>query len=186
MQILYTATSTYDEIYDENESSWNSFIEWSRLYQLTELISLDSILNDSIVKPNFDNDDDWNFIYKTDNYLTGFFTELDYVLSRIQPKDRFNLLALVIEPETDCAGINIDNFEFVGFELLDMDCAISALSNCGGFDETFLPSELNDKGLINDYEIAYEIKKRLKENNPDESHADTFVIAIWRHRTIGR
>jgi hypothetical protein len=60
------------------------------------------------------------------------------------------------------------------------------LTNCGGFDETFSPSDLNDMGLIDDFVKACDIKKRLLENHPNENHADTNVIAIWRHNVIGR
>lgn len=65
-------------------------------------------------------------------------------------------------------------------DLLDQYYDTSALSNCGGFDETFLPGDLNNVGLIDNYEKACTIKKKLKENNPMEDHADTNVIAIWR------
>lgn len=95
-------------------------------------------------------------------------------------------MSVVVEPDQDCKNILIDGYEFVGYELLDQEFDISALSNCGGFDETFLPSDLNDRGLINDFKKAYEIKKLLLENNPEEHHADTNVIAVWRHKTIGR
>ena len=61
----------------------------------------------------------------------------------------------------------------------------SSLTNCGGFDETFLPSDLNDKALIDDFTKAYNIKKRLLENNPEEHNADTNVIAVWRRKTMG-
>ena len=70
--------------------------------------------------------------------------------------------------------------------MLDQDFGISALTNCGGFDETFSPSEVNTNGLIDDYERAYDIKEKLLINNPDEHHADTNVIAVWRHRTFGK
>lgn len=71
-------------------------------------------------------------------------------------------------------------------ELLDKDYGSSALTNCGGFNETFLPNDLNNFGLLDEYQKAYDIKKRLLENNPEEHHADTNVIAIWRHKSIGR
>ena len=60
------------------------------------------------------------------------------------------------------------------------------MTNCGGFDETFLPTDLNNVGLIEDYEKAFDIKKKLFENNPDEEHADTQFIAVWRHQIIGQ
>jgi hypothetical protein len=58
--------------------------------------------------------------------------------------------------------------------------------NCGGFDETFLPADLNHFGLIDDYEKAFDEKRGLLQNNPGHRHADTNVIAVWRHKTIGR
>ena len=121
-----------------------------------------------------------------DAYETGFFTSLDYVLHKAITKDRFNLLAVIIEPTQDCKTFTIDGFEFVGYDLLDKDYSVSALTNCGGFDETFLPDDLNKVGLIDNYSMAYEIKKRLFDNNPGEHHADTYVVAVWRHNTIGR
>ena len=93
---------------------------------------------------------------------------------------------VVLEPDQECIKIDVDGFEFVGYDLLDKGFYMSALTNCGGFDETFLPTDLNDKGLIDGLEKAYDIKKRLLENNPYEYHADTNVIAVWRHKTIGR
>lgn len=166
--------------------SWNKYIEWSRLTQLKELISVDSILNEVLVEPNRSESEEWNQIVSDEHYETGFFTSLDYVLKKVQHITSFNLLAVVIEPDQDCKTVRFDQFEFVGYDLLDKDYSVSALSNCGGFGETFLPAELNHFGLIDDYVKAYDIKKRLLANNPDEHHADTNVIAIWRHVTIGR
>ncbi len=113
-------------------------------------------------------------------------TTLEFVFKRLKPKDNFNLLTVVLEPDQDCKNVKIDDYEFVDYDLLDQDFSISALTNCGGFDETFLTTDLNDNGPIDDYTKAYDIKKRLLENNPVEHHADTNIIAIWRHKTIGR
>jgi hypothetical protein len=186
MVFLYTARGAYDRNYDEDGMSWDKYIEWSKLIHLKELVSLDGMLNEILVEPVYDNEDDWNFIHVVEQYQTGFFTSLDYVFKRLKEKSKFNLLTVVLEPDRDCQYLKMDDYEFVGYDLLDQDFSISALSNCGGFDETFLPSDLNDKGLIDDFKKAYDIKKRLLENNPEEYHADTNVIAVWRHKTIGR
>jgi hypothetical protein len=58
--------------------------------------------------------------------------------------------------------------------------------NCGGFDETFKPTDLNQFGLIDSFEKAYNIRDRLFKNNPGEHHADCNVFALWRHKEIGR
>lgn len=186
MTFLYTARGTYDQNYSEDGISWDKYIEWSKLTHLTELVSLDGMLNEILVEPDFDNADDWNYIHVIGQYQTGFFTTLDFVLKRLNKKEKFNLLAVVLEPDRECNKINIDRFEFIGYDLLDQDFNISALTNCGGFDETFLPKDLNNKGLIDRFEKAYDIKTRLLENNPNEHHADTNVIAVWRHSTIGK
>lgn len=186
MIFLYTARATFDKSYKEDKMSWDKYIKWSKLAHLTELVSLDGILNKGLVKPDYDNADDWNYIHVVEQHQTGFFTTLDFVFKRIKAKGKFNLLAVVLEPEQDCNNINIDGYDFIGYDLLDRDFSISALTNCGGFDETFLPTDLNDKGLINDFTKVYDIKKQLLNNNPNEHHADTTVIAVWRHKTIGR
>lgn len=186
MTFLYTVRGTYDKSYDEDGMSWDKYIKWSKLAHLTELVSLDGLLNESLVEPDYDNADDWNYIHVVEQCQTGFFTTIDFVYKRLNKKAKFNLLTVVLAPDQECNKMNVDGYEFIGYDLLDQDFSISALTNCGGFDETFLPTDLNDKGLIDELEKAYDIKKRLLENNPENHHADTIVIAVWRHRTIGR
>lgn len=186
MTFLYTARGCYDQHTEDSSMSWEQYIKWSKLTHLTELVSLDGMLNEILIEPNRQNEEDWKYIVTDGIYETGFFSSLDYVLTRINYDDKFNLLALVINPATDCNYIFLENYEFIGYELLDKDYCISALTNCGGFDETFSPNDLNNFGLINNYEQAISIHKRLFENNPNEHHADTNIIAVWRHHTIGR
>jgi len=186
MTFLYTARDIYDKTYDPNGMHWDKYIEWSKLTHLTELVSLDGMLNQILVEPDYDCANDWNHIHVVDQYQTGFFATLEFVFKRLKAKGKFNLLTVVLEPDQDCRNINVDDYEFVGYDLIDQEFSISALTNCGGFDETFLPTDLNEKGLIDDFAKAYDIKKRLLENNPDEHHADTNVIAVWRHKIIGR
>ena len=148
-------------------------------------MSLDLILNKPLIEPGY-NATDWDYVVMNGDYITHLFTSVNYVLQNMEPGIKFNLLAVVIEPEKDCKDVQLEGFDFVGYDLLDREYGNSALTNCGGFDETFLPSELNRLGLIYNYEKAFNIKQRLLENNPEEHHADTNVIAIWRHKTIGR
>jgi hypothetical protein len=187
MKFLYTAKARFDKDYSEKDMNWYKYISWSGLTHLTELISLDGCSQSSnLVEPIYENDDDWNYIYKTDHYLTNLFTSLDFVFKRIKIREKFNLLTVVIEPEYDCKDICVEGFEFVGYELLETDFSYSALTNCGGFNKSFLPADLNDKGLIEDFAQAYKIKKSLLQNYPEVSHANTNLIAVWRHTTIGQ
>ena len=78
------------------------------------------------------------------------------------------------------------DFDFIGYDLLEKDGNISALTNCGGFDETFKPEEQNKYGLITQYERAKEIQLMLPKNNPNEDHAYCQLFEVWRHKFIGR
>jgi hypothetical protein len=185
MDYCYTATETYDKEYEDG-SSWTKYIEFSKLTQLTELVSLDGMLNGLAFEPDRGENGDWDFIIVDDFYETGLFSSLNYVIKKVKDKGRFNLLTVVKEPTEKCEEIKIPDFEFVGYELLDQDYSTSALSNCGGFDETFKPTDLNQFGLIDTFDKAYDIRDRLFKNNPEEHHADCNVLAIWRHKEMGR
>lgn len=185
MTHLYTARARFDKNSDAGTLTWDDYIEWSKLKHLTELVSMDIRLNEPLVEPDRTQEADWKEIVTAGVYETGFYRTMDYVLKKIKPAPRFNLLALVFQPRTDCSLVQLDDFDFLGYDLLDRYYDTSALSNCGGFDETFLPADLNNVGLIDDYDKAYSIRRNLLKNNPMEEHADTNVIAIWRHRAIG-
>jgi hypothetical protein len=143
-------------------------------------------LNGLMFEPDRGENGGWDFIITDDLYETGLFNSLDYVIKKVKEKERFNLLTVVKEPTEKCEEIKIHDFEFIGYELLDKDYSTSALSNCGGFEETFKPTDLNHYGLIDTFEKTFGIRDRLFKNNPEEHHADCNVFAIWRHREIGR
>ena len=69
---------------------------------LTELVSLDGILNGLIFEPHRGDEGDWDFIVLDDLFETGLFTSLDYVLERVKGKTRFNLLTVIREPSEKC------------------------------------------------------------------------------------
>jgi hypothetical protein len=119
-------------------------------------------------------------------YVICFYNSLEFVLNRLNFKDRFNLLAVIKEPlETNSVILN-DEFKFLGYELLDKDYCVSALTHCGGFDETFSAGEINRYGLLDDYNRAKIIQIELVKNNPKEHHAYCNLFEVWRHKTIGR
>ncbi|WP_089812537.1 hypothetical protein [Chitinophaga sp. YR627] len=183
---LYAVRNRFYNPGNESEDRrWASYVEWSRLNHVTELITADTGLNENLVEIDQDNRDDWNHVVFDGSYQTGFYTTADFVLSRIGDHKHFNLLAAVISPDRDCALIYLENYDFIGYDLLDQYYDTSALTNCSGFDNTFSPAALNNFGLISDYEKALDIHQRLWENNAGEEHADTNIIAIWRHRIPG-
>lgn len=201
MEILYTAREVFDKTtkeeyvlcggagncFPKGVSPWESYISWSRLYHLKELVTLDTLLNKRLPElEDWHKNEYWDYSVSDNMISTGLFTSVDYVLRMTKKKERFNLLAVVKEPLEDCRGVRVDVFDFVGYELLDVHYDISALTNCGGFDETFLPTELNPYGLVDDFGKAYEIKRRLRENNTEDPHAATHVCGVWRNRRVGR
>ncbi|MDQ0105339.1 hypothetical protein J2T02_000422 [Chitinophaga terrae (ex Kim and Jung 2007)] len=183
MNILYAAREKYNK-HSDGVMTWEKYIKWSRLTQLTEVIGLDCMLNGDLVEFNRNSEEDWKQVVLDGVRETGFYTDLDFVL-RSTAATKFNLLAVICNPTRACNNIELEGFDFMGYELVDCYYEHSALTNCGGFDETFLPAEVNSVGLIDNYEKATDISKRLYENNPGEDHADTNVIAIWRHKIIG-
>ena len=183
-EIYYTALEIYDSETGD-EFSWEKYIEWSKLTHLTELVSLDGMLNGLAFKPDFDSKEDWNYIVTDENIATVFFNSREYVLDKVKDLENFNFLAVIKEPNKQKAELETE-FDFVGYDLIEKDGDISALTNCGGFDETFLPTDLNEFGLISDYEKAKKIQTDLPINNPAEHHADCYLYEVWRHKNIGR
>lgn len=181
MNYLYTIRGRFGS----DDESWQTYVQGSRLYHAKELVSLDALLNADLVDTDYEKVD-WNIVHSAGTSVTGYLADFNYALSHMRQVERFNLLAIVIEPESDCKSTGPDNFEFVGYDLLDKDYQVSALTNCGGFDDSFLPADQNKYGLIDSYDHARSIQKHLAEHNPGEFHADTLLIAVWRHNTLGR
>jgi hypothetical protein len=183
MKVYYTATAKFNpatqRTYQGQDMNWPGYIAWSQLRHLKEVITLDSILGQQVVER--DNQLDAEYL-DWEDFIPNLYISLDYLLSKLQTRDpsSYNLLAVTKEPTAPCETIPIAGFDFIGYDLLDIYGDVSALTNCGGFDNAFLPIDLNEYGLLSTYEKAYLIKEELIKNNPDESHANCYVWAIWR------
>ncbi len=162
--------------------AWQDYLAWANLPQLRELISLDVSLCPTLFSAI--TAEDWQHNVQED-YLTSFFTELEYLLARVEQtggERKGNLLAVVREPEPPDLRARLDErFMFQGFDLVESPgLGISVLNNCGGFELAFRPSDLNPVGLLDEYNHAREVQGRLREHYPDEHHADCCLWAIWR------
>jgi hypothetical protein len=176
MSVLYTAVERFDATAGER---WTKFVAWSGLSQLREVISLDGILC-----PNFFlgrlSDQDWRHNIDED-FKIHFFRDLDYVLARVGDNMRVNVLAVVQSPP----GSGLDSFSdprfvFRGFDLLEVNGGdISALLNCGGFPKAFANTELSDCGLLTNHERTMSVQHVLRQEYPDEHHADCDIWTIW-------
>ena len=84
----------------------------------------------------------------------------------------------------DIAEQDVRGFKFCGFDLSDF--WVSAILNCGSFmkgnylSKAFDYRELNEFGLVSDYQSAVKIRQKLMDEYPDDDHAYCAVFAIWR------
>lgn len=183
-EIYYTALKTYDS--DNTDGfTWKEYIDWTELFHLKELVSLDGNLNRLAFVLDLDASEVWGFIISDNGMLMFYFNSLDYVLNNVKEVPFFNLLAIIKEPEKEKADLSA-TYDFIGYDLIEIGGDTSALTNCGGFDETFLPKDLNIYGLISEYDMAKRIQKELPINNPEEEHTDCYLYEVWRHKSIGR
>lgn len=182
--IYYTALKTYDS---DNKTgfSWDEYLMLSEITHLTELVSLDGILNGLAFIPDLDASNDWENIATEDGKVMFFFNTLEYVVEKTKDLEYYNLLAIIKEPNKEKADLK-NYFNFIGYDLIEKAGDSSALTNCGGFDKTFLPKELNTYGLISEYDKAKHIQKQLLINNPQEPYANCYLYEVWRHKLLGR
>jgi hypothetical protein len=173
---LFIATEPFNP---SDGAAWEKYIEWAKIPHLKEVVGLDMSLCSRVVKDI--RDEDWAHIV-IENFRSYYFRNLDYLLKRAGKTTR-NILGLYRNPETHIIEPPGDgDFQFLGYELIDEGVQISALTNCGGFPETFSNDELNEYGLISSFVRANQIRDELLKNNPEEPHADCEMYALWRLR----
>ena len=100
--IYYTALKTYDSD-NKNGFSWEEYIEWSKLFHVKELVSLDGILNELAFMPDLDSSEEWSYIITDQGMVMFFFNSLEYVLNKVEHLEFFNLLAIIKEPTKEKA-----------------------------------------------------------------------------------
>jgi hypothetical protein len=172
---FYLGTTVFDQ---QSGSSWHEYVKWSGLFQLRELVSLDGMLCPTVLP--MIKDSYWPHIVNEDNLLS-FFTDLDFMLAEIDDLRQVNVLAVLRNPTAEeFRALSRPDFSFLGFEVLDQDHSVSALTNCGGFPDVFANSEINALGLLDDFNRASEIVNNLRLAHPEEHHADCNVWAVFR------
>ena len=156
-------------------AGWDSYIEWARLPHLTEVVTLDSLLCPWLIGL-----DDAPFELFVEAALqVVLFAELGSLLARPLPASA-QVIYVVVKPAAESAAPAEGGFEKCGYDLLECGGSTSALTNCGGFDETFLGDELNVYGLLDDLASAQRIAAALPINNPHVPHALVDIFEIWK------
>ncbi len=161
-----------------NGDAWRNYLQWSGLHQLTELISLDSILCPTVF-PDVE-DSHWGHIVEED-YLLCFFTDLPFLRQALEKvRVPYRLLCVFRNPTTEPKLTDeLRGFSVSGYDLIEADGGgVSALTNCGGFPKSFRNEELNSVGLIPELDRAVEVQAELRARYPEEHHADCDVWAV--------
>lgn len=175
MQSVFVAKRRFDPSAGE---SWRRYLAWSGLSQLREVVSLDEILCPTL--PEELTAADWDHNVHAD-FQTSYFRSLEYLRARVAGAAGLNILAVLRNPSAgDLESAQLPSFSFLGCDLVDVSGDVSALTNCGGFDEVVAKAEISDLGLLRDLGRAYEVQRGLRTKYPDEPHAECHVWAIWR------
>ena len=171
---LFIATERFDPT---DEGKWRKYFEWAKIPGLTEIVGLDSMLCPHMPQEMLD--EDWKHVVN-ENFRTDYFLQFDYLLERVREQVRRNILGLYRNPVAHITEAPAEgDFNFMGYDLIEEQTQISALSNCGGFPDVFRNDELNSCGLILDFDRALEVKRVLAAKHPEESHAQCEMYAIW-------
>jgi hypothetical protein len=170
----FTATEPFSP---ERGDSWVNYIEWSGLTQLKEVVSLDLTLCPPLLKKI--QDDYWPHIVQED-FMLSYFLDFDFLAKQVAAIQRKNLLCVFRNPVQRPVAPRVADFEFMGYDLVDIEGTASTLTNCGGFPDVFANSELSCFGLLPEFERAAEVQQLLRSLHPEERHANCHLWAIFR------
>jgi hypothetical protein len=170
----YTARS---KLRPADGQRWQKYFAWAKIPALKEVVSLDVLCCRHLIETL--TDEDWEHHDQTD-FRFGFFNDPDYLVSRVGGPEGKNILGVYIKPESHITTPPAAGFVFLGYDLVEDATEISVLVGCAGFPDAFSNAELNQYGLIHDYDRALAVRELLKKRYPDEPHADCSHYAIWR------
>jgi hypothetical protein len=159
---------------------WNDYVHWTGRRFLQKVVTLNAVLCPPAVEQL--TEQDWQHNVHED-YVIDFFRDLDYVLSRVSSvrDETIQILAVISNPESDvCSAFDDDRFVFHGYDLVDRQGGVSALTNCSGIEAAFAHADISPVGLVESFSQARTAQQRLRELFPNEHHADCNVWAIWR------
>ena len=156
--------------------AWDQYIDFSGLTQLEEVVSLDPLLCPALLQGT--HDAYWPRMVR-ENFTLNCFLDLNFLKQQIAQVHPRNLLCVFRNPAEHPTAPTAD-FEFVGYDLVDVQFTASALTNCGGFPKAYANSELSRHGLLPGLARASEVQQSLRSLYPDEPHADCHLWAIFR------
>lgn len=98
------------------------------------------------------------------------------------PPEGCQILAIIVRPgiEPDYILEREQQFEFCGYDLVNIADCISAITNCGAEYDSIDYTALNQYGLISTYREAVKVQLDLIENYAEDSHSNCEIVEIWR------
>ena len=156
---------------------WNDYIQWSGLTQLEEVVSLDGLLCPTLLREI--RYDYWPHIVQED-FMLNYFLDFDFLVKQVAGIEKKNVLCVFRNPVERPVAPSGARFEFLGYDLVDVECMISALTNCGGYPDVSAGSELSRCGLLPELGRAIEVQGLLRSLHPEDHHAHCHVWAVLR------
>ena len=95
--------------------------------------------------------------------------------------DTRQILAVIIRPPFMSAEyLESKGFVFCGYDLVESETSISAITNCGATFNSIPYEKLTEYGLLPTYKDAVLTQMALVEEDPEEPHAYCDICEIWR------
>src|SRR6185295_16046739 len=111
MQPLFTATARFDS---NDGESWSEYFEWAKIPALKEVVSLDIILCERLIKEL--DPEDRKHVAAADG-RADFFEDLNYLRRRVADAGRRNILGVYRHPPREIIEGPGGGFVFVGYDL---------------------------------------------------------------------
>jgi len=161
----------------EDGEAWDNYIQWSGLPQLEELVSLDGMMCPTLLEEI--RDDYWDHIGQ-ESFMLYYFLDFRFSDERSRGHSEEECFVRISQSGATPLPPPVADFEFIGYDLVDIHDLASALTNCGGFPGVFANSESSRFGLLTDFERAAEVQQWLRSLHPEEHHANCHLWATFR------
>ena len=91
------------------------------------------------------------------------------------------IVAVILRPNLDpIEYMEKRGFTFCGYDLVEEETSISAITNCDGRFDSIPYEKLTEYGLLPTYKDAVLTQLALVEDEPEEPHAYCIICEVWR------
>lgn len=97
------------------------------------------------------------------------------------PSDTQQIIAVILRPNLEPVEyMEKRGFTFCGYDLVEEETLISAITDCGGGFDSIPYEKLTEYALLPTYKDAVLAQLALVEEEPDEPHAYCIICEVWR------